>query len=120
MFRQYLSSHLLSTSGFQGQARDDLTFQPIQGIGMRSQITLFSLVAAIALPASTVLAMSSAKDAQQQVQEKPKVRKGIEGLKRQEKGSLGNENDAKAFKDLENQEKIDSKPSSSDDIQKKK
>jgi hypothetical protein len=120
MFRQYLSFHLLSASEYKGQACDAFSLQPLQEIGMRSQITLFSLVAAIALPASTVLAMSSAKDAQKQVQEKPETQKGIEGLKRQGKGSLGNENDAKVFKDLENQEKIDSKPNSSDDTQKKK
>lgn len=85
---------------------------------MRVQVTLLSLVVATALSASTVFAMTPSKDAQKQVKEQPEIEKGVEGLKRQGEGGLGNENDDKTLKGLEEPIKDDSTPASGDDTKK--
>ncbi|MHB1145324.1 MAG: hypothetical protein ACYCZS_10540 [Thiobacillus sp.] len=81
---------------------------------MRIQITLLSLIVATTLSVSTVFAASSAKDAKEQVKEKPESQKAVEGLNRQGKGGLGNENADKVLKALDG----DSKPASGDNTKK--
>ncbi|NWG87070.1 MAG: hypothetical protein HXY26_06085 [Hydrogenophilaceae bacterium] len=84
---------------------------------MQTRNVVYLVAAGIALSASMSFAMTPAKDAHKQAGMVADQAKGVQGLKRQGQGSLGNENDAKALKALENPE---SKPASSDNTKPKK